>query len=71
MVRWMELRRRPARRRAERDARRRAPRPGRQVLRETVLEKVPTVVLTSATLATRGDFGFLRGRLGLCGERRR
>jgi ATP-dependent DNA helicase DinG len=35
------------------------------VLRESVLEKVPTVILTSATLATRNDFGFLRGRLGL------
>lgn len=35
------------------------------VLRETILEKVPTVVLTSATLATRGDFRFVRGRLGI------
>jgi ATP-dependent DNA helicase DinG len=35
------------------------------VLRESVLEKVPTVILTSATLATRNDFSFLRGRLGL------
>lgn len=38
------------------------------VLRETMLEKVPTVILTSATLATRNDFGFLRGRLGLTAE---
>ncbi|HET7273537.1 MAG TPA: ATP-dependent DNA helicase, partial [Longimicrobiaceae bacterium] len=35
------------------------------VLRETVLDNVPTVVMTSATLATRGDFSFLRGRLGI------
>ena len=35
------------------------------VLRESVFEKVPTVVLTSATLATQGNFRFTRQRLGL------
>jgi ATP-dependent DNA helicase DinG len=35
------------------------------LLRETLMEQVPTVVLTSATLATRSDFGFLRSRVGL------
>lgn len=38
------------------------------VLRETLWERVPTAVLTSATLATRDGFGFLRERLGLDGE---
>ena len=34
-------------------------------LRETLFERVDTAVLTSATLATRGGFEFIRGRLGL------
>ncbi|MBI4545656.1 MAG: helicase, partial [Gemmatimonadetes bacterium] len=34
-------------------------------LRESLFEQVDTAVLTSATLATRGDFGFLKSRLGL------
>jgi ATP-dependent DNA helicase DinG len=38
--------------------------PGGQ-LRETIFERVPTVVLTSATLSTGGDFAFMRERLGL------
>ncbi|HEU0015607.1 MAG TPA: ATP-dependent DNA helicase, partial [Longimicrobium sp.] len=64
MVRWME---------------RVAPRDGKEgnvtlyaapldlsaVLRESVFEKVPTVILTSATLATQGNFRFMRQRLGL------
>jgi ATP-dependent DNA helicase DinG len=36
-----------------------------QVLRETLWERVPTVVMTSATLATREGFSFARERLGL------
>jgi ATP-dependent DNA helicase DinG len=36
-----------------------------EVLRESLFERVPTIVLTSATLATQGNFRFLRGRLGL------
>jgi ATP-dependent DNA helicase DinG len=64
MVRWME---------------RQPPRDGREgnltlnaapldlsaVLREAVFEKVPTVILTSATLATEGNFRFIRQRLGI------
>ena len=36
-----------------------------ELLRETLFKRVQTAVLTSATLTTRKDFGFLRGRLGL------
>lgn len=36
-----------------------------ELLREQLFERVRTTVLTSATLTTRKDFGFLRGRLGL------
>lgn len=64
MVRWME---------------RQAPREGREgnltlnaapldlsrVLRESLFEQVPTVVMTSATLATQGNFRFVRQRVGL------
>jgi ATP-dependent DNA helicase DinG len=35
------------------------------ILRESLFERVDTVVLTSATLAAGGDFGFLKDRLGL------
>jgi len=38
------------------------------LLREALFERVETGVLTSATLATRDGFGFLRDRLGLGGE---
>jgi ATP-dependent DNA helicase DinG len=64
MVRWME-------RRGDRDRRETnvilaaAPLSLAGVLRESVFEKVPTVVLTSATLSTGGDFRFVRDRLGL------
>jgi ATP-dependent DNA helicase DinG len=67
MVRWMERR--------EREGREvnvvlsAAPLDLAEVLRETVIGKTGTVVLTSATLATRGDFSFVRRRLGLDGER--
>jgi ATP-dependent DNA helicase DinG len=64
MVRWLEVRRDP--RGGESNViLAAAPLDLSQVLRETVLDKVPTVVLTSATLATRKDFRFLRARLGL------
>jgi ATP-dependent DNA helicase DinG len=67
MVRWMEMRRDP--RGGDPNVTLAAvPLDLSSVLRESVLEKVPTVVLTSATLATRSDFGFLRGRLGLTAE---
>jgi len=36
-----------------------------QVLRETLFDRVPTIVMTSATLATKGGFTFVRDRLGL------
>jgi len=36
-----------------------------ELLREQLFKRVRTTVLTSATLTTRKDFGFLRGRLGL------
>lgn len=38
------------------------------VLRDLVFDRVRTVVLTSATLAAAGDFGFLESRIGLAGE---
>lgn len=64
MVRWME---------------RQPPRDGREgnltinaapldlswVLRDALFEKIPTVILTSATLATQGNFRFVRQRLGI------
>src|SRR5690606_26303234 len=36
-------------------------------LREALFERVETTVLTSATLATRDGFDYLRSRLGLAG----
>jgi ATP-dependent DNA helicase DinG len=38
------------------------------VLRDTLFERVPTVVLTSATLATQGGFAYSRERIGLEGR---
>lgn len=64
MVRWME-------RQPPRDGREgnltlnAAPLDLSSVLREAVFEKVPTVILASATLATQGNFRFVRQRLGL------
>ncbi len=64
MVRWME-------RQAQREGREgnlvlnAAPLDLSAVLRDAVFEKVPTVILTSATLATQGNFRFVRQRLGL------
>jgi ATP-dependent DNA helicase DinG len=64
MVRWME--RQPARDNREGNLTlNAAPLDLAGVLREAVFEKVPTVVLTSATLATQGNFRFVRQRLGL------
>ena len=64
MVRWMELRR-DGKGGEPNITLAAAPLDLSQVLRESVMEKVPTVILTSATLATQRDFRFLRGRLGL------
>jgi ATP-dependent DNA helicase DinG len=67
MVRWLE-------RQAEREGREgnltlnAAPLELAAVLRESLFEQVPTVVLTSATLATQGNFRFMRQRLGLSGD---
>lgn len=36
-----------------------------QILRETLFDQVPTVVLTSATLAVSGGFDYLKKRLGV------
>ena len=36
-----------------------------ELLRERMFQKFPTVVLTSATLTTEGQFNYLKGRLGL------
>jgi ATP-dependent DNA helicase DinG len=38
------------------------------ILRALLFDRLDTVVLTSATLAAGGDFGFLESRLGLSGE---
>jgi ATP-dependent DNA helicase DinG len=38
------------------------------VLRSLLFDRLQTVVLTSATLAAAGEFGFLESRLGLSGE---
>jgi ATP-dependent DNA helicase DinG len=38
------------------------------VLRTLLFDRLETVVLTSATLAAGGDFGFLESRLGLAGD---
>lgn len=35
------------------------------VLKESLFDRIDTVILTSATLATGGDFGFLKARVGL------
>jgi ATP-dependent DNA helicase DinG len=67
MVRWME--RQPERHDREGNLTlNSAPLDLSAVLRETVFEQVPTVVLTSATLATQGNFRFMRQRLGLSQE---
>jgi len=38
------------------------------ILKALLFDRVKTAVLTSATLAAGGEFGFLKGRLGLSGE---
>jgi ATP-dependent DNA helicase DinG len=65
IVRWME--RQPARDNREGNLTlNAAPMDLSGVLRESVFEKVPTVILTSATLSTQAkDFRFVRQRLGL------
>jgi ATP-dependent DNA helicase DinG len=67
MVRWMEMRRDP--RGADPNVSLAAvPLDLSEVLREALLERIPTIVMTSATLATRQDFSFLRERLGVADD---
>jgi ATP-dependent DNA helicase DinG len=69
MVRWME-RRGDGERRETNLILAAAPVDLSRMLRETLFEKLDTVVLTSATLATGGDFRFVRERLGLYAQDR-
>ena len=64
-VRWLEARGRGRRANLAMAA---APIELGPVLRDSLFTKVETTVLTSATLATRRSFDFLRGRLGLARE---
>jgi len=61
-VRWMQVRGRRPRENLVLAA---APVEPGKALRETLFSRIDTVILTSATLATRGRFDFLRRRLGL------
>jgi ATP-dependent DNA helicase DinG len=63
LVRWLE--RRGGIAREPNVSARAAPIDISQTLREALFEQAETVVLTSATLATRTGFGFLRQRIGL------
>ena len=63
-VRWLEWRGRPQRGRRNLVIAS-APIELGGMLRQGLFEKIDTVVLASATLATRGSFGFLRSRIGL------
>jgi ATP-dependent DNA helicase DinG len=64
MVRWIER----ADQRGQHVALHAVPLDLAPILRETLFDRLRTVVLTSATLATGGDFGFLEGRTGLALE---
>jgi ATP-dependent DNA helicase DinG len=66
LVRWIETRRDPAGGQGN-IILAAAPLDLAELLRESLMEKVETIVMTSATLATRDDFSFMRGRLGLAG----
>jgi ATP-dependent DNA helicase DinG len=64
LVRWLERRGGASGREAS-VAARAAPVELAPALRDALFERVDTAVLTSATLATRAGFDFVRGRLGL------
>ena len=64
VVRWMER----AGRRGQEVSLSAVPLDLAPVLREMLFDRLKTVVLTSATLAAGGDFGFIQARLGLSGE---
>lgn len=66
MVRWIEVRG-PARRRARNLVFAAAPVELGPVLAEHLFGNLETAVLTSATMALKGDFGYLKRRLGLGG----
>ena len=66
MVRWLEVRR-SSRRRAPNLVFSAAPVELGPILSEHLFGNVDTAVLTSATMAVKGDFGYLRQRLGLAG----
>lgn len=61
-VRWLELKGKGKRQNLGLSA---APIDLGPILRESLFDKLETVVMTSATLATRQTFGFVRNRLGL------
>ena len=63
-VRWLEWRGRPKKGRRN-FVMASAPIELGTLLREALFEKTDTVVLSSATLSTKGSFGFLRSRVGL------
>lgn len=67
MVRWVEMRR-FGRRGARNLALSAAPVDLGPVLAEHLFANIDTGVLTSATVAVNGDFGYLKGRLGLGGD---
>ncbi len=64
-VRWLEVRGRGKRSNLALAA---APVDLGPILRDTLFGKTDTTILSSATLATRGRFDFLRGRLGIDAE---
>jgi ATP-dependent DNA helicase DinG len=64
-VRWLEVRGRQPRENLVLAA---APVEAGRLLREALFRRMATVVLTSATLTTRGRFDFVRKRLGLAPE---
>jgi ATP-dependent DNA helicase DinG len=66
LVRWLELSGKPG---PERNVSVHAvPLDLAPILRADLFDRVDTAVITSATLATDGGFGFLRERLGLAGD---
>ena len=64
MVRWMER----SGRRSQDVALAAVPLDLAPILRELIFDRLDTTVLTSATLAAGGDFGFLESRVGLGGD---
>jgi ATP-dependent DNA helicase DinG len=65
MVRWLERRGSGDRAMRSNIAANAAPIDLAAVLREALFDPLATTIMTSATLATRDGFGFLRGRLGV------